>query len=145
MAFAQSALVAGMWQEAREHLEAIADLNSAEIPSARICRYMAELEEGENSDIEASREWLKKAAIAEPDSAWNCSSCGQVMAEWEPVCNHCETFDTLEWRTPPRVTRLAPVDLPAENTGEELGETIDMEPEQEIDAGAPPSDETTKH
>ena len=75
---------------------------------ARICRYMAELEEGENRDLEASREWLKKAAFAEPDSVWNCSHCGQVVADWDPLCKQCETFDSLEWRTPPRVTRMGP-------------------------------------
>jgi len=67
------------------------------------------------------------------------------MAEWEPVCNHCETFDTLEWRTPPRVTRLAPVDLPAENADSESGETIDMEPESGNDTGAGSGDEAAKH
>ena len=145
VAIAKAALVAGMWQEAREHLEAVANSDSTEIPSARICRYMAELEESENSDNEASREWLKKAAIAEPDSAWNCNSCGQIMAEWEPVCNHCESFDTLEWRTPPRVTRLAPVDLPDQAADNKSGETIDMEPNLGNDASARSSDETAKN
>ena len=28
------------------------------------------------------------------------------MAEWEPVCGRCESFDTLAWETPPRVTKL---------------------------------------
>lgn len=125
LAIAKSALAAEMWQEAREHLEAVA--NSTDIPSARVCRYMAELEEGENSDVVTSREWLKKAAVAEPDSAWNCSHCGQVMADWEPVCNHCESFDSLEWRTPPRVTRLAPI-------VEDAVETIDIEHESEAEA-----------
>ncbi len=136
LAIAKSALAAEMWQEAREHLEAVANANSDDLPSARVCRYMAELEEGENHDVEASREWLKKAAIAEPDSAWNCTHCGQVMGDWDPLCNHCESFDTLEWRTPPRVTRLAPVDIEAETSkegpsgevGKTAGETIDIEP-----------------
>ena len=59
-----------------------------------------------NGDLEASREWLKMAAFAEPDSVWNCSNCGQVAADWDPLCKQCGTFDSLEWRTPPRVTRM---------------------------------------
>jgi hypothetical protein len=67
------------------------------------------------------------------------------MAEWEPVCNHCESFDTLEWRTPPRVTRLAPVDLPDQAADNKSGETIDMEPNLGNDASARSSDETAKN
>ena len=134
LAIAKAALVAEMWQEAREHLEAVAEAaNPGDVPSARVCRYMAELEEGENHDIEASREWLKKAAIAEPDSAWNCNQCGQVMADWDPVCNHCESFDSLEWRTPPRVTRLAPVDIKAETSKEVTAVETDLKPGATID------------
>mgnify|MGYP003986517575 FL=1 len=142
LAIAKSALVAEMWTEARQHLEAIAQTGSGDVPAARICRYMAELEEGENHDVEASREWLKKAAVAEPDSAWNCSHCSQVMAEGEPLCNHCESFDTLEWRPPPRVTRLASVDLETSNQGsaseEGAGETIDIEANSETNSETGP-------
>ena len=109
LAIAKAALKAQMWLEAREHLNA-AILPQTTNPSARICRYMAELEEGEKHDIELSREWLKKAAMAEPDNAWNCDQCGQVTAEWEPLCKHCQGFDTLIWRTPPRITRINPND-----------------------------------
>ena len=109
LAIAKVALKAQMWLEAREHLNA-AILPQKTNPSARICRYMAELEEGEKRDIESSREWLKKAAMAEPDNAWNCNQCGQVTAEWEPLCKHCQGFDTLSWRTPPRITRINPND-----------------------------------
>jgi HemY protein len=134
LAIAKSALVAEMWQEAREHLTEVSDVTNGEVPSARVCRYMAELEDGENHDVEASREWLKKAAIADPDSAWNCTHCGQVMADWEPVCNHCESFDSLEWRTPPRVTRLAPVDISVDTT-EAIGDAALVEGDS---SGTPP-------
>jgi HemY protein len=132
LAIAKSALAASMWKEAREHLVEVSNVLEEDIPSARICRYMAELEEGENHDGEGSREWLKKAAIAAPDSAWNCIHCGQVMADWEPICNHCERFDTLKWRTPPRVTRLSPVEINGDLIGTEVrntpDETIDIKP-----------------
>ncbi len=102
LAIAKSALAAGMWQEAREHLMAAAQLH----PSARVCRYMAELNDAENGDMAAAREWLRRASLADPDPAWLCNNCGNAMAEWEPVCGRCESFDTLAWETPPRVTKL---------------------------------------
>ena len=34
------------------------------------------------------------------------SDCGNAVAEWEPICSRCEKFDTLEWKIPPRVTRI---------------------------------------
>ena len=101
-AIAKSALAAGMWREAREHLEAVSGTN----PSARICRYMAELVDAENGDVNASREWLRRASLADPDSAWVCENCGNTVGDWEPVCERCEKFDSLQWKTPPRVTRM---------------------------------------
>ena len=102
IAIAKSALAAGMWQEAREHLDVVSGTN----PSARICRYMAELVEAESGDGEASKEWLRRASITEPDPAWVCEGCGNTVTDWEPVCGHCENFDMLKWKTPPRVARL---------------------------------------
>lgn len=102
IAIAKSALAASMWQEAREHLEAVSGTN----PSARICRYMAELVEAENGDVEGSRVWLRRASMSEPDRAWVCDDCGNTVAEWEPVCGQCEKFDGLLWKAPARVTRI---------------------------------------
>ena len=102
LAIAKSALAAGMWLEAREHLEAASGTN----PSARICRYMAELVEAENGDDETSREWLRRATTTDPDPAWVCDACGNTVAEWEPICGQCEKFDTFSWKNPPRVTLI---------------------------------------
>ncbi|MDC0196852.1 hypothetical protein OAJ93_04565, partial [Gammaproteobacteria bacterium] len=135
LAIAKFALIAEMWHEAREHLAAASSEQPDDALPARICRYMAELEEGENRDLEASREWLKKAAVAEPDSVWNCSHCGQVVADWDPLCRQCETFDSLEWRTPPRVTRMGPVEKEItssnlnEKSTDESSKTIDITPD----------------
>ena len=102
LAIAKSALAAGMWLEAREHLEAA----SGASPSARICRYMAELVESENGDGEASREWLRRASTTEPDPAWVCEACGNIVADWEPICGQCDKFDTFTWKNPPQVTLM---------------------------------------
>ena len=67
---------------------------------------MAELVEAEKGDVDASREWLRQASLADPDSAWVCKSCGNAITDWELVCGRCDTFDSLVWQTPPRVTRM---------------------------------------
>jgi len=126
LAVAKVALEAGQWQVAREHLEAVA----ADQPTARVCRYLAELEEAENNDGDAARNWLRRAAVAEPDSAWVCDNCGNVTASWTPVCGRCGHFDSFEWTSPPRVTTY---------NGDEFhhGETI-IEPAADADAETPP-------
>ncbi len=114
LALAQAALAASRWSEAREHLEIVAQRHV----TARVCRLMAELEEGEKKDSETSRGWLKRAALAEPDAAWVCTNCGNVVQDWEPVCGRCQHFDSFDWTPPPRVTRMneaQPSDSPAAN------------------------------
>ena len=138
LAIAKAALAAGMWQEAREHLLATEQAH----PSARVCRYMAELEEAEHHDVDASREWLKRASVADPDPAWLCNDCGNAVAEWEPVCNRCEKFDTLEWKIPPRVTRIDS-EIAADtlnHAGPEIIQTPDAEDRPDHLNTAKPSD-----
>jgi len=86
------------------------------------------VKERERGDVEASKEWLRKAASADPDSAWICGNCGNVVADWEPVCGRCKQFDRLSWGTPPRVTQIsAPDPVAAENP-----DAPDAMPEAEI-------------
>ncbi len=96
VALAEAALEAELWGTARAHLERAAN----EVSTARVCRLMADLEEAENGNIEAAREWLLKAAKAVPDPLWMCSSCGAAWLHWSPICGKCETLGTLDWRTP---------------------------------------------
>ncbi|MEE9250350.1 MAG: hypothetical protein V3U93_04410, partial [Alphaproteobacteria bacterium] len=98
IALADAALEAELWGNARAHLERAA----GDAPSARVCRLMADLEEAENGNIEAAREWLLKAARAEPDPSWMCTSCGAAWLHWSPICGKCETLGALDWRTPER-------------------------------------------
>ncbi|HUC62823.1 MAG TPA: heme biosynthesis HemY N-terminal domain-containing protein [Alphaproteobacteria bacterium] len=99
IALAEAALAARLWGEARKALESLRD--GADAPrSARVCRLWARLEESEHGDGPAAREWLARAAHAEPDRAWTCARCGAAHAAWEPVCRRCGAYDTLEWRNP---------------------------------------------
>ena len=103
IALGAAALTARLWGEARKHLTSAAEL----APTARVCRLMAELEEATDGDQARVQAWLTKAMTAEPDNGWVCGSCGAAAHRWTARCGNCEAFDTLEWRTPPRVFALA--------------------------------------
>ena len=112
IALAEAALEARMWGTARSHLEKLGgekpggETPGGERAAARVCRLMAELEEGEHGDMAAVRRWLLRAASAEPDPAWTCNGCGVVSAQWTPLCAKCAALGSLEWRPPERVRGL---------------------------------------
>ena len=115
LARGRAALEARLWGEARRHLEAAAGpggLNGGQ-PREAVCRLMAELEEVERADIEASRAWLARAATAAPDPAWVCGTCGARAANWRPRCGNCESFDTLAWTLPPHIAAASEIAPPA--------------------------------
>src|SRR5258708_259534 len=62
----ETAIAAGLWGPARKALETVAAAERT-APSARLCRLMARLEEGEHGDLAAARRWLMAAADAPPD------------------------------------------------------------------------------
>lgn len=102
LALAEAALDAKLWGEARRYLADAAGTDGV-LPSERICRLMAGLEEAEHGDGARARDWWLKAAEAQPDPAWVCSACGAVAERWTARCGACNAFDTLDWTTPPRV------------------------------------------
>ncbi|ABC24360.1 heme biosynthesis protein HemY [Rhodospirillum rubrum] len=61
--FAEAALDAQLWGEARQSLEPLL----RDVPSATICRLMARLEEGEKGDVTAANQWLRRALEAGPE------------------------------------------------------------------------------
>lgn len=126
IALAEAALEAKLWGTARSHLEAA----GGDAPSARVCRLMAELEEAETGDMTLVRQWLLRAASAEPDAAWTCGECGAAAAEWAALCAKCEALGSLEWRAPERVRGLV-LRPPAAPDADEH--------EQEGDDGADPT------
>ncbi len=87
---AQASLDAGLWGEARRHLDTAAGTN----PPTRVCRMMAEVEERAQSGPDKVREWLGRAADAPADRAWRCTSCGAHHEAWRPVCESCGAFGT---------------------------------------------------
>ncbi|MGE0746867.1 MAG: heme biosynthesis protein HemY [Rhodospirillales bacterium] len=93
---AEAALRARLWGAARRHLEQAA-------PDERACRLMADLEEQEHQNTAAARDWLRRAAAADPAPTWVCSACGSPSAAWQPRCARCGALATLDWRRPERV------------------------------------------
>jgi HemY protein len=101
---AQASLDAGLWGEARRHLDSAAGSN----PSTRVCRLMAEVEEREQTGQDKVRGWLARAADAPADRAWRCASCGAHHEGWRPVCESCGAFGTLQWRAPGTYGQILP-------------------------------------
>ncbi|MEK9673859.1 MAG: heme biosynthesis HemY N-terminal domain-containing protein [Rhodospirillaceae bacterium] len=115
IALAQASVDAGLWGEARRHLSDVVDGDAKDGYLGRACRLMAIVEEKENDDLAASREWLVRAANAGPDRTWVCGDCGNSAGDWAVRCGNCGGFDTYSWGTPPHVGRLI---APGGETGE---------------------------
>ena len=103
LAITEAAIGAKLWGEARSQLKVVLDQGN---PTRRVCRFMAEIEEGEFGNIEQSRYWLDRVASAETDEAWLCNNCGFEVTVWQACCKNCGVFDTLAWERPLRVVRL---------------------------------------
>jgi HemY protein len=129
VALARAAMAAKLWGEARNHLSKAL----AQRPSDRVYRLLAELAEAEHGDIAAARDWLAKAANAEPDPIWICKECGTLSKSWRSNCGHCGAFDSMEWKIPSIAVQIdepnrlppapAPVEQPAAQTT-----TVEQEP-----------------
>ncbi len=108
VARAEAAIGAQLWGEARRHLEAAI----AGEPTTRLCLLSARLEEAENGDLGAMREWLDRAVGAKPDPRYVCAACGGEFLEWRSRCPRCGAFDTLSWRTPVWAVPAATLPIP---------------------------------
>ena len=104
LALAQASLEAGLWGEARRHLDAAGGTS----PPVRVCRLMAEVEERAQTGQEKVHEWLARAAQAPADRAWRCSACGAQHETWRSVCENCGAFGTLHWRAPGTFGQVLP-------------------------------------
>ena len=105
LALAEAALAARLWGEARRALERLRRDGGAH-ESAGVCRLWARLEEGEHGDAAAARDWLARAAVAEPEAQWVCARCGAAHSSWAPFCGICSTYDALAWRSPSHAVPL---------------------------------------
>lgn len=104
LALAQASLDAGLWGEARRHLEGVGGSS----PPTRVCRLMAEIEERAGSDQAKVHDWLARAAQAPADRGWRCTACGAQHDAWRSVCESCGAFGTLHWRSPGAFGQILP-------------------------------------
>lgn len=70
-------------------------------PTARSVTLMAAIERGEGAADAVVRGWLARALAVSRGPQWICENCQHIHAEWAPICENCESFDTLEWKRPP--------------------------------------------
>ena len=103
LALAEAALAAKLWGEARRYVADSVGADGA-LPGERACHLMARLEEAEHGDGVKARDWWLKAGEAPADPAWVCSHCGAVAEGWAARCGACQSFDSLAWTLPPRVS-----------------------------------------
>jgi HemY protein len=110
-ALGMAALAAGLWSEARRHLDRLVAAERAGAGlSHATARAMALLESGEHGETPeahaAARRWLDLAAEAHADPAWICSVCGHpgeagpASGHWQAVCPHCAAIDSYRWQPP---------------------------------------------
>ncbi|WP_299964629.1 heme biosynthesis HemY N-terminal domain-containing protein [uncultured Roseobacter sp.] len=90
-----------------EARRALGDLVETD-PTARSVTLMAAIERGEGAPDAVVRGWLARALTVSRGPQWICDNCQHIHADWAPVCENCESFDTLAWKTPP----LAEVAMP---------------------------------
>ena len=79
--------------------KALGDLAETE-PTTRSLALMAAIERGQGAPDEVVRGWLAKALVASRGPQWVCGNCTHIHAAWQPVCENCGAFDTLDWKTP---------------------------------------------
>ncbi|WP_375229471.1 heme biosynthesis protein HemY [Roseobacter sp. S98] len=90
-----------------EARRALGDLAESD-PTARSVTLMAAIERGEGADDSIVRGWLARAVTVSRGPQWICDNCQHIHAEWAPVCENCESFDTLEWKRPPEAEMAMP-------------------------------------
>ena len=87
-------ILSGNFPEARR---AISDLIETDKANAKVYTLMAAIEKGVGSSDAVVKGWLAKAVTAKRSKRWICSNCDS-QSEWEPICQKCGEFSSLEWR-----------------------------------------------
>lgn len=90
---ARCALAAGLLGEARRH----ADTARERLNERRLWMLLADIEEAEHGPMEAMRDALRRAAMADVDPAWRCAACGTNFPHWHAACPNCGTPGRISW------------------------------------------------
>ncbi|GAC1336574.1 MAG: heme biosynthesis protein HemY [Beijerinckiaceae bacterium] len=130
IALARAALASRDFKAARDAMAPL--VAPGERPTSRMCLIMAEIEEAQNGDTGAVREWLARGSRAPRDAAWIAD--GIIASQWAPISPVSGKLDAFEWRQSderldyieampaapetPIETKEAPVALAPPTTGE---------------------------
>jgi HemY protein len=96
IALARAALAARDFKTARDAMAPL--VAPGERPTSRMCLLMAEIEEAQNGDMGAVREWLARGSRAPRDAAWIAE--GVISSQWAPISPVTGKLDAFEWRQP---------------------------------------------
>jgi|TARA_B110000908_G_scaffold111160_1_gene130396 HemY protein len=70
--------------------------------TARSATLMAAIERGEGAGDAVVKGWLARALSLPRGPQWICGNCQHIHSEWAPMCENCDSFDTLSWKSPPQ-------------------------------------------
>lgn len=85
---------------------ALGDLHEAD-PTSRSLTIMAAIERGEGAEDSVVKGWLARGLTASRGPQWVCDNCSNIHSEWAPVCDNCQSFDTLTWKVPPATATMS--------------------------------------
>lgn len=112
-------------------------------PTQRSLAIMAAIERGEGADEAVVRGWMARAMTAPRGPQWCCDKCQAIHAQWAPICDNCEGFDTLSWRDAVENTGASPTgtELLPLIVGSKPAPIVDVDAADEvIDASTTPAE-----
>ena len=92
---ADAAVNEGLWEHARQYLEAAQKIDQ----TARLYQIWARMEEGLGNS-EAAYDYFERAANAKPDKIWVCTQTGNIYTEWQVLAPPHGAFNTIIWGVP---------------------------------------------
>ena len=89
------------WEIARENLKGLIGSN----PSREVCKFMSEIEFGDQNDIQKRDAWIKRSETAPLENTWICKITNKAQDEWSTVSNS-GYFNSLVLSTPIMINQI---------------------------------------
>jgi HemY protein len=93
-------IVEKKWEEARNEIKTLLDAQ----PTKQACLLMAEIEKGDNNDIQKFNSWMLRAKNGAEDKMWICVISKQTQDDWSAL-SYGGFFNSLEWTRPPMISQ----------------------------------------
>ena len=88
------------WVEARNEVKTLLDVQ----PTKQVCLLMAEIEKGDNNDVQKFNSWMLRAKNGAEDKMWICVISKQTQDDWSAL-SYGGFFNSLEWTRPPMISQ----------------------------------------